>query len=78
MSRRIRRCNEDDRTREMADTLHELACERTGAMPKHADHYSFDPAPRSGNAENFIGAAQVPMRLARPACIDGDGGLTAE
>jgi len=41
-------------------------------MPKHAGRHSFDSAPRSGNAANFIGAAQVTMGLAGRACLDGD------
>jgi hydroxymethylglutaryl-CoA reductase (NADPH) len=38
----------------------------------HTTHYAFDPACTTGNIENFIGVAQVPLGLAGPIRIHGE------
>ncbi|HET9751772.1 MAG TPA: hydroxymethylglutaryl-CoA reductase, partial [Myxococcales bacterium] len=56
----------------MAARRREFALERTGADLSHVAHYDFDPALVSGNVENFIGVAQVPIGLAGPLRIHGE------
>ena len=45
---------------------------QTGMTPDHIAQTSFDPETLSGNIENPIGAAQVPLGLAGPILIDGE------
>ncbi len=63
---------ERDYTEEMAAQRRAFAHERTGADLSHVAHYDFDPAIVSGNIENFIGVAQVPIGLAGPLRIRGE------
>lgn len=44
----------------------------TGASPRHLGHYSFDPSVLTGNIENFVGVAQVPIGLAGPLLVNGE------
>jgi len=62
----------DDYTREAATARVEFARERTGASLDHVSSYSFDPAVLSGNVEQFIGVAQVPIGLAGPLLVNGE------
>jgi hydroxymethylglutaryl-CoA reductase (NADPH) len=43
-----------------------------GVDLSHTIHYAFDPSSTTGNIENFIGVAQVPLGLAGPIRINGE------
>jgi hydroxymethylglutaryl-CoA reductase (NADPH) len=62
----------DDYTREAAQRRVEFVRERTGASLDHVSSYSFEPSILSGNIEQFIGAAQVPIGLAGPLLVNGE------
>ncbi|HET7785064.1 MAG TPA: hydroxymethylglutaryl-CoA reductase [Myxococcales bacterium] len=64
--------SEHDYTEGMAAQRRAFALERTGADLSHLAHYDFDPALVSGNIENFIGVAQVPVGLAGPLRVHGE------
>jgi hydroxymethylglutaryl-CoA reductase (NADPH) len=68
----VPRDRDDDYTREAAATRREFVRERTGADLDHVGSYSFDPAGLTGNVEQFVGAAQVPIGLAGPLLVDGE------
>ncbi len=68
----VPRDRQDDYTREAAGERAEFIQERTGAELEHVSAYSFDPATVSGNIEQFIGAAQVPIGLAGPLLVNGE------
>jgi hydroxymethylglutaryl-CoA reductase (NADPH) len=68
----VPRDRDDDYTREAASMRLEFARERTGASLEHVSSYSFDPAILSGNVEQFVGVAQVPIGLAGPLLVNGE------
>ncbi|MEA2429300.1 MAG: hydroxymethylglutaryl-CoA reductase, partial [Thermoleophilaceae bacterium] len=68
----VPRDRDDDYTREAADKRREFAEEQTGASLEHVSSYSFDPAVLTGNVEQFIGVAQVPIGLAGPLLVNGE------
>jgi hydroxymethylglutaryl-CoA reductase (NADPH) len=68
----IPRDRDNDYTVEQAARRREFAREKTGADLRHVAQFSLDPATVSGNTENFIGVAQVPMGLAGPLLINGE------
>jgi hydroxymethylglutaryl-CoA reductase (NADPH) len=68
----VPRDREDDYTRDAAERRLEFARERTGASLEHVSSYSFDPAILSGNVEQFVGVAQVPIGLAGPLLVNGE------
>ena len=68
----VPRDRENDYTREAAATRQEFVREQTGAELEHVSSYSFDPAILSGNVEQFVGAAQVPIGLAGPLLVNGE------
>src|SRR5215211_5788077 len=68
----VPRDREDDYTREAAQVRREFARDRTGASLEHVASYSFDPAILSGNVEQFVGVAQVPIGLAGPLLVGGE------
>jgi hydroxymethylglutaryl-CoA reductase (NADPH) len=68
----VPRDRENDYTREAADQRLQFARERTGASLEHVSSFSFDPAVLSGNVEQFIGVAQVPIGLAGPLRVNGE------
>jgi hydroxymethylglutaryl-CoA reductase (NADPH) len=68
----VPRDREDDATREAADRRRAFAEEQTGASLEHVSSYSFDPAVASGNVEQFLGVAQVPIGLAGPLRVNGE------
>src|ERR671926_959993 len=68
----VPRDRENDYTREAAEARLEFAREHTGASLEHVSSESFDPAVLSGNVEQFIGVAQVPIGLAGPLRVNGE------
>jgi hydroxymethylglutaryl-CoA reductase (NADPH) len=50
----------------------EFLADAAGAALEHVGRYSFDPAVLTGNIENFIGVAQVPIGIAGPLLVDGE------
>ena len=68
----VPRDRDNDYTREAADARREFARERTGADLDHVSNYSFDPAILTGNVEQFVGVAQVPIGLAGPLLVNGE------
>src|SRR5437588_3074123 len=68
----VPRDRENDYTPEAAARRAEFARERTGGSLEHVTSYSFDPAILSGNVEQFIGVAQVPIGLAGPVLVNGE------
>ena len=63
---------QDDYTRRAADARREFLGERTGAGFEHVSSYSFDPAELTGNIEQFVGVAQVPIGVAGPLLVNGE------
>jgi hydroxymethylglutaryl-CoA reductase (NADPH) len=68
----VPRDRDDDATRAAADQRRAFAEEQTGASLDHVSSYSFDPAVASGNVEQFLGVAQVPIGLAGPLRVNGE------
>src|SRR5436853_6605919 len=64
--------SKQDYTEEMAAERRAFAHEQTGADLSHVAHYDLDPGSVSGNVENFIGVAQVPIGLAGPLRVQGE------
>src|SRR2546423_10384345 len=69
---RVPRDREDDYTREAVRRRAEFVRERTGVALEHVTSYSFDPAIATGNIEQFVGVAQVPLGLAGPLLVNGE------
>jgi hydroxymethylglutaryl-CoA reductase (NADPH) len=63
---------DDDYTRSAAAERVEFLQEATGVRAEHVGSYSLDPSALSGNIENFVGAAQVPIGIAGPLLVDGE------
>src|SRR5919198_3320959 len=68
----VPRDRENDYTRVAAERRREFVEERCGASLEHVSSYSFDPAILSGNVEQFVGVAQVPIGLAGPLLVKGE------
>jgi hydroxymethylglutaryl-CoA reductase (NADPH) len=68
----VPRNREDDYTNEAAEQRREFVRDQTGVELKHAGTYSVDPATLTGNVEQFVGVAQVPVGLAGPLLVDGE------
>ena len=68
----VPRNREDDYTREAAETRRSFVEQRCGTTLEHVSSYSFDPAILSGNVEQFVGAAQVPIGVAGPLLVNGE------
>ena len=68
----VPRDRENDYTRDAARSRLEFVREHTGQAMEHVASYSFDPAGLTGNVEQFIGAAQVPIGLAGPLLVNGE------
>jgi hydroxymethylglutaryl-CoA reductase (NADPH) len=69
---RVPRDKDNDYTHAMAAARREFVRDQTGADLSHLGQYSFDPSMVSGNVENFIGVAQVPIGIAGPLRIHGE------
>jgi hydroxymethylglutaryl-CoA reductase (NADPH) len=68
----VPRDRENDYTREAQQMRAEFVKERTGVELEHVTNYSFDPSVLSGNVEQFLGVAQVPIGLAGPLLVNGE------
>src|SRR3954462_14088764 len=68
----VPRDKENDYTPEAARTRQEFIHDRTGAELEHVSSYSFDPSVLTGNVEQFVGVAQVPIGLAGPLLVNGE------
>src|SRR5438105_10959462 len=68
----IPRDRENDYTDEAARSRLDFVRERTGASLEHVSSYSFDPQLLTGNVEQFVGVAQVPIGLAGPLLVNGE------
>jgi hydroxymethylglutaryl-CoA reductase (NADPH) len=68
----VPRDRENDYTREAAAKREEFIRDRTGVQLEHVSSYSFDPGILTGNVEQFLGVAQVPIGLAGPLLVDGE------
>jgi hydroxymethylglutaryl-CoA reductase (NADPH) len=70
----------DDRIPRLADDYSPAAAAQrmrflravTGTSPEQIGRYSVDPAALSGNIENFVGTAQVPLGIAGPLLVHGE------
>lgn len=69
---RVPRDKEADYTRDMATCRREFLGAQTGASLEHVSRFSFEPGVLSGNIENFMGVAQVPIGVAGPLRICGE------
>jgi hydroxymethylglutaryl-CoA reductase (NADPH) len=68
----VPRNREDDYTPEAASERQDFIAERTGVELEHVSSYSFDPKLLTGNVEQFVGVAQVPIGLAGPLLVNGE------
>ncbi|HEU4382124.1 MAG TPA: hydroxymethylglutaryl-CoA reductase [Anaeromyxobacteraceae bacterium] len=68
----VPRSGGDDYTPEMAARRREFVRARTGVDLAHVAHTSVSPSLASGNVENFMGVAQVPIGLAGPIRVQGE------
>jgi hydroxymethylglutaryl-CoA reductase (NADPH) len=68
----VPRDRENDYTRAAAERRSEFLRERAGAELEHVTSYSFDPAVLTGNVEQFVGVAQVPIGIAGPLLVNGE------
>ena len=68
----VPRSGDDDYTAEMAARRREFVRAHTGVGLSHVAHFSVSPSLVSGNVENFIGVAQVPIGLAGPIRVAGE------
>ncbi len=68
----VPRERENDYTHEAAKARQEFVEERTGTTLEHVSSYSFDPSVLTGNVEQFVGVAQVPIGLAGPLLVNGE------
>src|SRR4051812_23687581 len=68
----VPRDRENDFTPEAATARRDFVKEQTGADLHHVGSYSIDPATLTGNVEQFVGVAQVPVGLAGPLLVNGE------
>ncbi|MGD9590776.1 MAG: hydroxymethylglutaryl-CoA reductase [Pyrinomonadaceae bacterium] len=63
---------ENDYTNEIAERRRRFVQDVSGAELTHVGGHSFDPVQLTGNIENFVGVAQVPIGLAGPLLVNGE------
>ncbi|MBV9195346.1 MAG: hydroxymethylglutaryl-CoA reductase [Solirubrobacterales bacterium] len=68
----VPRDRDNDYTPEAAAQRADFVRQRTGVSLEHVSSYSFDPTITTGNVEQFLGAAQVPIGLAGPLLVNGE------
>jgi hydroxymethylglutaryl-CoA reductase (NADPH) len=68
----VPRDRDNDHTREAARRRVDFVRERTGVTLEHVTNYSFESTLASGNIEQFVGVAQVPIGLAGPLRVNGE------
>jgi hydroxymethylglutaryl-CoA reductase (NADPH) len=68
----VPRDRQNDYTPEAQQARAEFVKEMTGVELEHVTSYSFDPGILSGNVEQFLGVAQVPIGLAGPLLVHGE------
>ncbi len=68
----VPRDRENDYGADAMAARQEFIRERTGVSLEHVSSYSFDPSITTGNVEQFLGAAQVPIGLAGPLLVNGE------
>src|SRR4051794_12164562 len=68
----VPRDRENDYSREAAEQRREFVEEKADVSLEHVSSYSFDPAILTGNVEQFVGVAQVPIGLAGPLLVNGE------
>jgi hydroxymethylglutaryl-CoA reductase (NADPH) len=68
----VPRDRDNDYSADAAARRIEFLKEHTGASPEHITNYAFSPDVVSGNVEQFIGVAQVPIGLAGPLLVNGE------
>jgi hydroxymethylglutaryl-CoA reductase (NADPH) len=72
MSASIPRDRGDDHTPQAAAKRRTFVEAETGVKLDHVSRHSFNPSILSGNIENFIGVAQVPIGLTGPLRVNGE------
>src|SRR3954471_1132104 len=68
----VPRDRENDYTREAAQERRGFVQENCDTSLEHVSSYSVDPEVLTGNVEQFIGVAQVPIGLAGPLLVNGE------
>jgi hydroxymethylglutaryl-CoA reductase (NADPH) len=68
----VPRDRDNDYTREAAEQRREFAEAQSATSLEHVSSYSFDPGILTGNVEQFLGVAQVPIGLAGPLLVNGE------
>jgi hydroxymethylglutaryl-CoA reductase (NADPH) len=69
---RVPRDATDDYTTDAVAARQRFITDRTGVSLDHVGAHSFDPHVATGNVEQFLGVAQVPIGLAGPLLVDGE------
>jgi hydroxymethylglutaryl-CoA reductase (NADPH) len=69
---RIPRSKDDDYSDAIIKERQRFAERFSGSKLEHISHYSFDPHKNSGNIENFVGVAQIPLGFAGPLQVNGE------
>src|SRR3954466_5895842 len=68
----VPRDRENDYSDDAAQRRRDFVREQTGVELEHGGTYSVDPATLTGNVEQFVGVAQVPVGLAGPLLVNGE------
>src|SRR4051812_25617826 len=68
----VPRDRENDYSPEAVKARQDFVKEQTGVELRNVGSFSFDPDSVSGNVEQLVGAAQVPIGLAGPLLVKGE------